>query len=145
MDRREMLGIMGAGSAGLLAAAGTAAAAPGGRRDKAHQECLDACTDCAQECEATFHHCAKLAAGGQKEHLRPARFAIDCAEFCILSAKLIARMSPMMAYSCDACAKACRKCGDECAKFDMPEMKRCMEACRVCEKSCIEMVKAMQA
>lgn len=146
MDRRELLGIIGAGSAGLLAFTGEASAAPSGHhRDKGHQECLDACTNCAQECESMFNHCAKLVAEGHKEHLKSARTAIDCAAFCALSAQMIARMSPMMVYSCEACAKACKKCGDECAKFDMPEMKHCAEVCRKCEQSCLEMVRSMQA
>jgi hypothetical protein len=146
MDRREMLGMIGAGSAGLLAFAGEASAAQSAHRmDKGHEECFKACADCAKTCEMMFHHCFKLVVEGHKDHARSARAALDCAEFCGLSAKLIARMSPMMVYSCEGCAKACKKCGDECAKFDTPEMKECAEVCRKCEQSCREMVKSMQA
>ncbi len=148
MDRRELLGLLGAGSAGFLALGGTGEARADHEHkhlDKGHQECLEACTTCGQECEFMFNHCAKLVVDGHKEHAKSARLALDCADFCALSAKMIARMSSLMVYSCMACAEACKKCGDECAKFDMPEMKHCAEVCRKCEASCREMVKAMQA
>jgi len=146
MDRREMLSVIGAGSAGLLAFTGEVTAAPAGRHlNKAHEECLEACTECAESCQSTFRHCFKLVGEGHKEHAKAARLTLDCAEFCTLSAKMIARMSPLMVHSCEACAKVCKKCGDECAKFDSPEMKECAKACRKCEMSCLEMVKSMQA
>jgi hypothetical protein len=144
MDRRELLGMMGAGTAGLLAMGSREAVAGPGHLNQAHEDCLKACADCAKECEMMFHHCFKLTAQGQKEHAKPAHIALDCAEFCGLSAKLIARMSPLMAISCSACADACKRCGDECEKSDSAEMKKCAEACRKCEQSCREMVRSMQ-
>ena len=147
MDRREMLGVIGTGTASLIALGGVEAFAgqSGHHMDKTHEECLKACADCAKSCEMMFHHCFKLTAQGEKGHAKSAQIALDCADFCGLSAKLIARMSPMMAISCTACAEACKKCGDECSKSDMAEMKECAEVCRKCEQSCREMAKAMQA
>ena len=146
MDRRDLLSLLGAGTTGLIGI-GTARAfsesLTAGTLDKSHQECLNACVECARSCEMMFHHCFKLTAQGHQEHAKAAQIALDCAEFCGLSAKLIARMSPLMAISCSACAEACKKCGDECARSEMAEMKACAEICRKCEQSCREMAKAM--
>lgn len=143
MDRRELLGALGVG-AGLFAVSGsTARADHEGHHDKMHEDCLKACQECAEECGETFHHCFKLVEAGKKEHAKAAHLALDCAEFCGLSACLITRDSELMGAACAACADACKRCGDECAKFDSEQMKECAEACRKCEASCRAMVKAM--
>ena len=150
MDRRELLGVLGAGSAGFLAGSGRDAFAgdEGHRdkihRDKMHEDCLKACQECGDECGETFHHCFKLVENGHKNHARAARLTLDCAEFCGLSACLITRQSELMNESCEACAEACKRCGDECVRFDSEQMKECAEACRKCEKTCREMAKAMR-
>jgi len=141
MHRRELLGVLGATVAGLIAVTGGEAhAAP---MDKAHEDCLKACTDCAKECGETFHHCYMQVAQGKKEHAKALHLVSDCAEFCGLSASMIAKHSPLMVHSCLACAEACKACATECDKFDSAEMKACAKSCRECEKSCLEMVKAM--
>lgn len=144
MKRRDLIGALGVGTVGLMALnRGEALAQHSDHHDQIHADCLKACGDCAKTCEMTFHHCMMLVTRGKPEHAKAAHYALDCAEFCSLSAKLIARMSDLMVDSCGACADACKKCGDECAKFDMPEMKACVAACRECEKTCRAMVKAM--
>jgi hypothetical protein len=144
MDRREMMGVLGAAGLATLGVH-EAGAQHEGHRDKVHEDCLKACQECAEECSETFHHCFKLVEQGKKEHARAAHLALDCAEFCGLSACLITRESELMGESCEACADACKKCGDECAKFDSEKMKECVEACRKCERSCRAMVKAMRS
>ena len=67
----------------------------------------------------------------------------DCEGFCRLSASMVARQSPFMAYACAACADACRDCARECDKLDASTMKDCASACRECETSCRTMIKAM--
>jgi hypothetical protein len=144
MDRREWLGLLGAGAAGLVAVGGSAREARAQHEhDKVHADCLKACQECAEACGENFHHCFQLVAQGKKEHAKSARLSQDCAEFCGLSACLITRHSDLMALACEACAEACKACGDECAKFSSDEMRRCAEACRKCEKTCKEMVRAM--
>ena len=141
MHRRELLGVLGATATGLVAVTGSEAhAAP---LDKAHEDCLKACSDCADVCNETFHHCYMQVAQGKKEHAKALQLVSDCAEFCGLSASMIAKHSPLMAYSCHACTEACKACAAECDKFDSAEMKACAKSCRDCEKSCLEMVKAM--
>jgi hypothetical protein len=146
MDRREVLSVLGAGAASLVAMSqGTAMAQHEGHthRDKAHEDCLKACEACERSCNETFHHCYMQVAAGKKEHARALHLVADCAKFCDLSADLIANQSPLMVHACAACAEACKACAAECAKFDLPEMKACAKACRECEQTCRAMVKAM--
>ena len=152
MERRELLGFMGAGAAGLLATgAGSAMAqaqAAGRYRsqlDKMHVECLDNCTACAAVCNESSHHCLTQLQKGQgdrEHHARGHELAMDCATLCAVSATLVARMSPLMAEQCEACAEACRRCAEECAKdTDQASiMSECARICRECEKSCRAMV-----
>jgi hypothetical protein len=144
MDRRELLGVLGA-SAGLIAVASARAQQAGQyhHRDEVHQACLKACQECQQECDETFHHCYTEVAAGKKEHARPLHLVIDCAAFCDLSATVMARESPLMAHACNACAEACKACAAECDRFDSQKMKECANSCRKCERACREMVKAM--
>jgi len=146
MHRRECLSVLGATAAGLAAVSATSAQAQhSAQLDKVHEECYDACAECAKSCDMMFHHCARLLAEGKKEHARPMHMAADCAEFCKLSATMIARHSPLMVHSCQACAEACKACASACSKFDSAEMKACAETCKKCEESCREMVKAMSS
>jgi hypothetical protein len=142
MDRRELLGVLGAGAAGFVAlGAGGAAVAQEHEHDKQHGDAIKAAAHCAEVCNETFRHCFRLTEQGQRDHARAARLALDCAEFCGLSACLMSRESEMMGYACNACADACKRCADECAKFNSETMKRCADACRECERHCREMSK----
>ena len=64
-------------------------------------------------------------------------------KMCGTSAKLIARVSPLMVHTCRACAECCETCFTECEKFDAPKMKAVVESLRTCAKACRDMVKAM--
>ena len=133
MKRRDMMTTLGAGAAGLAALSTTSAfaarqaeAAHG--RDKTHEDCLKACSDCALKCDEAFHHCYVQVAEGKRDHAKPLHLLSDCAGFCSLSACMIAKHSPLMAYSCESCADACRTTATEVEKFDSPEMKAAAKA-----------------
>ena len=151
MKRREMLGALGAGAAGVAAFSAMSAQGQAPKRDTEaahrhdalHKACLDACGDCAKMCDETFHHCYMQVAEGKRDHAKPLHLLSDCAGFCALSACMIAKHSPLMAYSCGSCAEACRATATEVEKFDSPEMKAAVKSLRACEKSCTEMVAAM--
>ncbi|HEY2156195.1 MAG TPA: four-helix bundle copper-binding protein [Isosphaeraceae bacterium] len=142
MDRRAMLGMLGAGAVGVAAFSGREAEAR--ELDKTHEDCLKACSDCARTCDETFHHCYQEVAEGKRDHAKPLHYLSDCAGFCGLSACMIARRSPLMVDSCASCAEACRKTAAVVEKFDSDEMRRAAEKLRACEKSCINMVAAMK-
>jgi hypothetical protein len=147
MDRREMLGLLGAGAAGLTALSAAQADDKADDHccelDKTHEDCLKSCSDCAKSCDMTFHHCFMMVAEGKKEHAKSLHLVSDCAGFCALSACMIAKHSPLMAYSCSACADACKKTAEEVGKFDSEEMQHAVKALRHCEKTCREMVASM--
>jgi hypothetical protein len=156
--RRELLGVLGTGAAGLAfltnrseAAGQGQAPAPGDApagHDPRHaaimKECDEACGHCEATCNMAFHHCITQAAAGKAEHAKMAQLVIDCAAFCTLSAAMIARHSPLMAESCRACEEACRRCAEECGSAaNDAMMKACATACRNCAESCRNMVKVM--
>ena len=147
MDRREWLGALGAGAVGLTALTANAADTSDDdccHLDKTHEDCLKACADCAKACDMTFNHCYHEVLEGKKEHARAMRLAADCAGFCGLSACNIAKMSPLMVYSCMACAEACKATCAEVEKFDSEQMKMTAKKLRECERSCREMVAQMK-
>ncbi len=146
MDRRTMLGMMGAGAVGVAVATIEAKAddAHAGMHDKTHEDCLKACTECATSCDEAFHHCFVQVAEGKRDHARPLHYLSDCAGFCTLSAAMIAKHSPLMVDSCASCAEACKKTMAIVGKFDSPEMKMATAKLLACEKSCVSMVVAMK-
>jgi hypothetical protein len=151
MDRRELLGFLGAGTVGLAALSGDAASADPEvhhHRDKVHEDCMRACGDCARACNETASHCLEQlseGSGDRKVHARVHELTIDCQAFCVLSTTMMERGSDLMQYSCEACADACRSCAEACDKHPASEMvKACAEKCRTCESACRAMVKYMR-
>jgi hypothetical protein len=145
MDRRELLGALGMGAAGLIVPSGREARAQQHphHHDKLHGECLKACEACATVCNETFHHCFHQVKDGHADHHPTAILAIDCQEFCGLASEVMARESPLIPLACLACADACKICGAECSKHDDPQMKECAAACKACEAACRAMAKAI--
>jgi Domain of Unknown Function (DUF326) len=148
--RREILGLLGTGAAGL-ALVGTKSDAQEqstGHDDPKHaglkKSCCDACGECAEACNKAFHHSIEQGSAGKPRYAKLAQTVADCAAFCALSAQMIGRHSMMMTLSCRACADACRRCAQECELFDTDiDVKLCTEACQRCEESCRNMIKAM--
>jgi hypothetical protein len=159
MNRRELLGVLGATAAGLAAITGDGARAQEaevrgherhafdperGHHTKGQQECAEACARCVHECEDGFHYCMhQVRSGAKAEYARAAQRCIDCAEVCGAAAKLVARGSPLMVHICTACAEVCDDCLAVCEPLDDPDMKLVIESLRKCAQSCREMVKAM--
>jgi hypothetical protein len=115
-------------------------------RGATYEECAKACSDCQRACDACATHCLRLVSEGKKDHLKTVRTCQDCATHCSAAACIVARKGPFADTICTACAEACKRCGDECAKFpDHAIMKKCADQCRECEKACREMLKHMAA
>ena len=146
MDRRELFGVLGATAAGLAAVTGGQALAQDAHAHKEgdiHEKCADACSDCEKECNQGFHHCFRQVQAGKAGHAKAMHLCVDCGEVCSTSAKLVARMSPLMTITCHACAESCEACVAECEKLNDPGMKETVESLKKCAASCREMVKAM--
>jgi hypothetical protein len=140
MDRREILGVLSAGAAGLLTLAGSSAhAAHEGHEHDEHIKVMD---ECAKVCNEAAHHClgeAKKGGPHADHHAKSHEATIDCQAFCTLAASLMARNSPMAKYAHQACADACHDCAAACDGQTAEIMIECIKACRDCEKVCRQM------
>jgi hypothetical protein len=102
--------------------------------------CAQACTACADAClsESTVADLTKCI-----------RTSLDCADICAATARVLSRHTGYDANISrsllEACATACKACGDECAGHaEMHEHCRiCAEACRACEDACRSLLAAM--
>lgn len=137
MDRRELLGVLGAGAAGLVVMSGGTA-----RADNEHDGHIKTIGECAKVCNEAAHHClTQIKKGGPhaEYHAKAHEAAMDCQAFCTLTAALTARSSPMARYAHQACADACRDCAAACQGQQDEIMKECVKACQECEKACRSM------
>jgi hypothetical protein len=101
------------------------------------KECIDACLACAIECE----HCATACLGEQNVNMMTTCIQRDrdCADICILTARLLARGSRHGEHLLRECAEICDLCADECSKHQIDHCQRCAEACRNCAEECRRM------
>jgi hypothetical protein len=77
------------------------------------------------------------------------RLNLDCADICNITGRIATRRTgsdeEMIRRMLDACAAACRVCGEECQRHaDKHEHCRiCAESCRSCMEACIEAGRSM--
>ena len=115
-------------------------------RDKL-AECIAACFECAQVCTGCADAC--LSEEMVAELRNCIRINLDCADLCTATGKALARLSgygtDLTRVLLEACAQACKACGDECAQHsEMHEHCRiCAEACRRCESACRDLIAAL--
>lgn len=103
-------------------------------------ECANTCTQCADACmsEEDLSRLAKCI-----------RLNMDCADVCAATSRVVSRQTEYDANVTrpllEACAAACKSCGDECAQHapHMGHCKVCAESCRQCEAACRELLRAM--
>jgi hypothetical protein len=114
-------------------------------------ECIEACFDCAQACTA----CADACLGEQNPQMlnRCIRLDLDCADVCDTTGRILSRQTAtepqVVRVALQACAEACRLCGEECEKhaseMNMEHCRVCAEACRRCEQACNDVLSAIAA
>ena len=112
-------------------------------------ECIEACFDCAQSCTS----CADACLGEEDVPMlaRCIRLNLDCADVCEATGHILSRQKAtepqMLRASLQACAEACRLCGEECENHaDYHEHCRvCAQACRRCEQACNNVLSAIPA
>jgi hypothetical protein len=145
MNRRELMSVLGFGAAALAVTEGGAGAAETELDERGRQH-IEMLGRCARACNEAAHHClTQLSQGhGEREHHAKAHeLANDCQEFCVLTAQLMARSSPLAKYIHEGCAEACRCCAEECEKASGPSpvMQDCARQCRECERICRAMAR----
>lgn len=106
--------------------------------------CIQACFECAQACTACADAC--LSEDMVADLTKCIRSNLDCADICVTTGNVLSRHTGYDANLTravlEACATACKACGDECAEHaDMHEHCRvCAESCRRCEQACNELL-----
>lgn len=113
--------------------------------ERALQDCIDACQECASVCERTARHC--LGMGG--EHASPAHQTLlrDCAHICATAGAFMARGSEHHHLVCGVCAELCVACAEDCERLAEGDqtMEQCAKTCRACARSCEQMAGAGHA
>lgn len=111
--------------------------------------CVDACFDCAQTCTSCADAC--LGESNVQELVRCIRLNLDCADVCEATGRLLSRQTAtdqnLLRRQLEACAAACKACGDECARHasHMEHCRICADACRSCEEACNAMLSGVRA
>jgi Domain of Unknown Function (DUF326) len=106
--------------------------------------CIDACFACAQVCTACADAC--LSEDMVADLAKCIRTDLDCADICETTGRVLSRHTGYDANVAraivQACAAACKACGDECAGHaDMHDHCRiCADACRQCEQACNQLL-----
>jgi hypothetical protein len=109
--------------------------------------CIEACVECAQACTACADAC--LSEDMVADLTTCIRTNADCADVCAATGRVLSRHTGYDANLTravlEACAAACKACGDECASHaSMHEHCRvCAEACRRCEQACRELIASL--
>jgi hypothetical protein len=111
-----------------------------GNTNDALIRCIEECYDCAQTCTSCADAC--LGEDTVAELRQCIRLDLDCADVCMATGSVASRRTGsnelVIKLMIEACAEACRLCGDECRRHaKMHEHCRiCAEACQRCEQAC---------
>ncbi len=109
---------------------------------------IEACYDCAQACTSCADAC--LGEDSVKELRQCIRLNLDCADICAITGSVATRRTgsneEVIRRMLDACATACRICGEECAHHagQHEHCRVCAESCQRCEQACREALRSMQ-
>lgn len=109
--------------------------------------CIDACVSCAVACTACADACLSEEMVDQLR--KSIRTDLDCADICAATGRVLSRHTGydanLTTTVLDACAQACKSCGDECeGHADMHEHCRlCAQACQACEQACRDVLAAI--
>jgi hypothetical protein len=104
---------------------------------KTLKERINACMVCVTMCESCITDCIME---GNQQCIMLCR---DCADICLLYAKLEARGSRYAQQMQSMCVEICEMCAEECMKFSSKHAscKECAEACQNCAEVCEELVR----
>ena len=117
---------------------------PTGLNRDALLRCIDACFDCAATCTSCADAC--LAEQDVQEMVRCIRLNLDCADASDAAGRILTRQTvpdvSVLRTAIQACAEACRACGDECDRHaeHHEHCRVCAGACRRCEQACNDLL-----
>lgn len=139
MERREMLGTMGA--LALAGIAANVAAADHEHHHHAgtkHQDLINSAADCISKGEICLAHCLVLLGEGNKAMASCAQSVSQMLALCGALQKLAAQSAPQTKALAKVALDACTECEKECKKHEdkHAECKACRESCLDCIKQC---------
>ncbi|WP_368680519.1 four-helix bundle copper-binding protein (plasmid) [Rhodococcus opacus] len=108
---------------------------------------LPACIECAQTCTACADACLGEDSVADLTHC--IRTDLDCADLCETTGRVLSRQTGNNAEVTravlEACAAACKSCGDECAQHSShhEHCKICADACQRCEQACRDLLTSL--
>lgn len=111
-----------------------------GSANQALMRCIGECGDCALVCIGCADAC--LAEEMAKQLRQCICLNLDCADVCAATASVATRRTgtnqDVIRSMLQACATACRLCGDECARHasEHEHCAICAESCRRCQQAC---------
>jgi hypothetical protein len=112
-------------------------------------ECVEACYDCAQSCTACADAC--LGESRVEDLVRCIRLNLDCFDACVTTGNMLSRQTggdwSHVWTQLEACAAACRACGEECERHGAhhEHCRVCADACRRCEEACRRLLQMVSA
>lgn len=108
---------------------------------------IEECFTCSQACTACADAC--LSEPTVADLVKCVRSDLDCADICDTTGRVLSRHTGYDANltraMLEACATACKSCGDECQRHaeHHEHCRVCAEACRRCEEACRELLIAL--
>jgi hypothetical protein len=118
-----------------------------GNTNEALIRCIEECYACAQTCLSCADAC--LGEDMVQQLTQCIRLNLDCADVCAATGAVATRRTgsneQVIRSMLEACALACRLCGEECARHaeEHEHCRICAESCRRCEQACQEALRSM--
>ena len=101
-----------------------------------HKEMQNTLQNCEETCEHLVTHLLRHT--DLQDRSKQVELLRDCADFCALTRRYIARDSMFSKYAANLCAYVCSICGNECLRFRDEESQRCGMICHHCARDCNE-------
>lgn len=101
-----------------------------------HEALISKLLDCALACENCASAC--LQEDDVKAMAACIKLDRDCADICIMGARLLKRGSDVAHQFLVLCEEICRMCGEECNRHEHWHCKDCAAACIACADACHE-------
>lgn len=102
---------------------------------KNHQALIQTILDCAMACEYCVN--AAIMEKGPYDLTRCILLVRDCSDLCFQAIRILKRNSEVEPQILSICDDICKKCFDECKKFEQLEYcMDCAESCESCANAC---------
>lgn len=100
-----------------------------------YQRLVQALDACEAGCIRTAAYVGSLKQQGLRS--RQGSLLRECEDICNLTLKMLHRKSPYSKQTIQLCARICRDCAEECAKFSDQVSRQCSEVCMNAYRECM--------